>query len=73
METPRIVAATRNAFVATRAALLCAQAADPPIAHLGFPGMCTGIGAMDPFEAARQMCEAFVEVLSPVPVDDSGS
>ena len=63
MKTPRNITGTDNVFLATRAALLCSLEAGPPLEGVGFPGMGTGIGAMDPFEAAGQMCRAFVEVV----------
>jgi O-acetyl-ADP-ribose deacetylase (regulator of RNase III) len=65
MRTPTRIVGTDNAYLATRAALRCALAAEPPIARLGLPGMGTGIGAMDPFESAEQMRRAIVEVLNP--------
>jgi len=64
METPRPIAGTDHAYVATRAALACARDAGT-IVCLGFPGMGTGIGRMDPDESAAQMERAIIEVLQP--------
>lgn len=65
MKTPRGIAGTDNVYRAMKAALLCGQAASPPVARLGVPGMGTGIGRMDPFDSADQMLKAFVEVVNP--------
>lgn len=59
MQTPRSIRGTDNVRRATQAALRAAsRAANPPIARLGFPGMGTGVGRMDPFESAEQMRDA---------------
>ena len=58
MRTPRPIHGTENVYLATRAALLCALEQDPLIHVLGFPGMGTGVGGMDPFESAEQMLKA---------------
>lgn len=64
METPRPIAGTDHAYVATRAALECARDLGS-IARLGLPGMGTGIGRMDADESAAQMARAIVKVLQP--------
>lgn len=61
MRTPTRIDTPEVIFFATRAALVCALGAELPIARLGFPGMGTGIGALDPFESARQMKRALQE------------
>jgi O-acetyl-ADP-ribose deacetylase (regulator of RNase III) len=65
MKTPRNIVGTDNVYQATKAALLCAQEANPPLERLGVPGMGTGVGGMDSFDAAGQMLKAFLEVLKP--------
>lgn len=62
MKTPQDITGTDNVYQAMKAALLAAQAADPPIERLGVPGMGTGIGRMDPFVSAEQMLKACREV-----------
>jgi O-acetyl-ADP-ribose deacetylase (regulator of RNase III) len=59
MRTPRPIHGTENVYLATRAALLCALDQDPPMHVLGFPGVGTGVGGMDPFESAEQMLKAY--------------
>jgi O-acetyl-ADP-ribose deacetylase (regulator of RNase III) len=70
MERPSDVKGTQNAYLAMRAGLLKVtqynrfQRArnEPPIRRILIPGLCTGIGQMDPFESAAQMRRAFDEV-----------
>lgn len=60
MATPRSIRGTDNVERATLAALRAAsRVGNPPIERLGFPGMGTGVGRMDPFESAEQMLAAF--------------
>ena len=62
MRTPQNIRSTDNVFRATLAALRAAAALrEPAVARLGMPGMGTGVGRMDPFEAAEQMFEAWME------------
>lgn len=61
MRTPSPIVGTQNVYRATKAALRVLPDIDPPVERLGFPGMGTGIGRMDPFEAADQMRRAFEE------------
>lgn len=70
MKTPRPIVGTQNVFLAMKAALECTLQAKPEVQRLGVPGMGTGVGSMDPFESARQMCKAFVEVMSPEKFED---
>ena len=63
MKTPQNIQGTENVYHAMKAALERAGAADPSIERLGIPGMGTGIGGMDPFESARQLLHALVQVL----------
>jgi O-acetyl-ADP-ribose deacetylase (regulator of RNase III) len=59
MLTPRSIQGTDNVRHATLAALRAAgRVVNPAIARLGFPGMGTGVGRMDPFAAAEQMRDA---------------
>lgn len=63
MEVPQPVGNTSNAFRAMLALLRAAYAFyadnDGAIGTIAVPGLCTGVGAMDPQEAARQMCDAY--------------
>lgn len=62
MRTPQNIRGTDNVRRATLAALRAAAALrEPAVARLGVPGMGTGVGRMDPFEAAEQMFEAWME------------
>lgn len=64
MRHPMRVAGTNHAYLATWAALKRAsEVGAPPIACLGFPGMATGIGKMDPEESAEQMLKAYRQVM----------
>ena len=56
MRTPVRIEGTQNVYLAMKAALECAFKAKPPIQRLGIPGLGTGIGGMDPNDAAEQMC-----------------
>jgi len=66
MERPRNVANTENAYVAMKAALEAVQKfnerSTAPIQKILVPGLCTGIGRMDPFVSAKQMRRAFDEI-----------
>ena len=73
MEVPSIVAHTANAYKAMKA-LLCAwrewEREHPgEIQTIAIPGLCTGIGAMDPFVAAIQMREAYEEFVADLAVE----
>jgi O-acetyl-ADP-ribose deacetylase (regulator of RNase III) len=62
MRTPQNIRGTDNVLRATLAALRVAAAVhEPAIARLGMPGMGTGVGRMDPFDAAEQMFEAWMQ------------
>ncbi len=63
MRKPVRIVGTDNVHKAMKAALLCANDVRPEIERLGIPGMGTGVGAMDPFESAKQIHEAVREVL----------
>jgi O-acetyl-ADP-ribose deacetylase (regulator of RNase III) len=64
MRLPMRVAGTNHAYLATWAALKRAsEVRDPPIACLGLPGMATGVGEMDPDEAAEQMLQAYQQIV----------
>ena len=70
MRIPESVAHTLNAYIAFRAVLLAVRrhnADNPtePIRTLLVPGLCTGIGAMDPRRCAGQMRMAFDQVSRP--------
>ncbi|MBI1404571.1 MAG: Appr-1-p processing protein [Caulobacter sp.] len=62
---------TVNPYLATRAALLLARAAEQsggvPIGVLAFPGMGTGVGRVPPELCARQMRMAYDDVFNPAP------
>lgn len=70
MEVPMRVAETNNAYVAFRAALQCALELfrEGALQAIAAPGLCTGIGGMDPELAAAQMRRAHDEVLGEQPV-----
>lgn len=51
-----------NAYLAMKAILLKARN-HPAINTIAIPGLCTGTGKMDPMVAARQMREAYNEVI----------
>ncbi len=65
MEAPSYVGNTRNAFLAMSALLSAVDqfnAINPgEIASIAVPGLCTGIGAMEPLESASQMAHAFAD------------
>lgn len=66
MERPHNVAKTDNAYIAMKAALQAVRdfnaRSDTPIQKILVPGLCTGIGRMDPFVSAKQMRRAFDEI-----------
>lgn len=70
MRTPMRIVGTQNVYLAMKAALECALEAEPEIQKLGVPGMGTGVGGMDPYESAEQMCKAFVEIMNPEEFDE---
>lgn len=71
MERPTDVSKTRNAYTAMRAALAAVAEYNQRVSESGgqavyrilCPGMCTGIGRMDPYESANQMRQAVDEAL----------
>jgi O-acetyl-ADP-ribose deacetylase (regulator of RNase III) len=70
MRVPETVAGTLNAYLAFRAALLAVEQHNRvehahPIASWVVPGLCTGIGGMDPRRCAAQMRLAYDQVRSP--------
>ena len=68
MRTPSVIDDPTVVYLATKAALQCALTALLPIERLGFPGMGTGIGRVDPFECAAQMKRAILEVLPTIKI-----
>lgn len=65
MRVPLDVADTANAFLATRAALIFAQAMK--METVLCPGMCTGVGRMPLARCAAQMRAAWDHVMAPPP------
>lgn len=72
MVTPSVLKeGSRNAYLAFRAVLKVVKEHNDsvddnnkkPITSVGVPGLGTGIGAMDPMESARQMREAYDEII----------
>jgi O-acetyl-ADP-ribose deacetylase (regulator of RNase III) len=71
MERPQDVSGIDNAYAAMKAALgavtefnrRASESHASPIHRILCPGLCTGIGRMDPFESSRQMRRAVDEVL----------
>ena len=62
MRTPQNIRGTDNIRRATLAALRAAAALkNPVVERLGMPGMGTGVGRMDPHDAAEQMFEAWMQ------------
>jgi O-acetyl-ADP-ribose deacetylase (regulator of RNase III) len=62
MRTPQNIRGTDNVFRATLAALRVAGALrEPEVGRLGMPGMGTGVGRMDPHDAAEQMFDAWMQ------------
>ena len=59
MHVPMDVSKTVHAYLATSAALLCANASG--IEHLALPVMCTGVGQMPAHRALRQIITAIAE------------
>jgi O-acetyl-ADP-ribose deacetylase (regulator of RNase III) len=72
METPCDVKDTQNAYIAMKAGLMKViehnqfqtERNEATIRRILIPGLCTGIGQMDPFVSAAQMRRAFDEVES---------
>jgi O-acetyl-ADP-ribose deacetylase (regulator of RNase III) len=63
MRMPSIIDDVSVVYQATTAALVCAMSAQTPITKLGFPGMGTGIGRVDPFDCCEQMKRAIRELM----------
>jgi O-acetyl-ADP-ribose deacetylase (regulator of RNase III) len=65
MRLPASVEGTLNAYLAMKAILSTALAAEsaPPINSLAVPGLGTGIGRLDPRTAAHQMFAAYRETI----------
>ncbi|HLT40539.1 MAG TPA: macro domain-containing protein [Enhygromyxa sp.] len=62
MRTPQNIRGTDNVRRAALAALRAAAALrEPAVERLGMPGMGTGVGRMDPFDAAEQMFDAWMQ------------
>jgi len=51
-----------NAYLAMKAILIKAKG-DPRISTVAIPGLCTGVGRMQPMIAARQMFQAYKEIV----------
>ncbi len=73
MRTPQVVATSLNAYLAFRAVLLAvrtwnARMPTDPIRQVFCPGLGTGVGAMPPARAARQMRAAWDQVMAPGPL-----
>ncbi len=51
-----------NAYLAMKAILICAMQ-EPAITSVAIPGLCTGVGRMQPVIAARQMFQAYKEIV----------
>jgi O-acetyl-ADP-ribose deacetylase (regulator of RNase III) len=51
-----------NAYLAMKAILICAKQ-EPTITSVAIPGLCTGVGRMQPVIAARQMFQAYKEII----------
>lgn len=51
-----------NAYLAMKAILIKAKA-DDRISSVAIPGLCTGVGRMQPLIAARQMFQAYKEII----------
>lgn len=70
MERPGNVAKSENAYIAMKAALeavrLFNERSDTRIQKILVPGLCTGIGRMDPFMSARQMRKAYNDVFEEI-------
>jgi len=56
------IATSINAYLATKAALIAAKA-HPNIEYVAIPGFCTGVGHMPHKTAAKQMHQAFKEIV----------
>ncbi|MBL8947143.1 MAG: macro domain-containing protein [Myxococcales bacterium] len=69
MRIPESAAQTTNAFLAFRAILLAVrrfnEQSNAEIRSVVVPGLCTGIGAMDPRRCAAQMRIAFDQIAKP--------
>lgn len=67
MRAPGSAVGTIHAYLAMRAALVAVlkhnACGRSPIRSLAVPGLCTGVGGMDPTEAAEQMKAAFENVI----------
>jgi O-acetyl-ADP-ribose deacetylase (regulator of RNase III) len=56
------IATSVNAYLAMKAVLIKAKT-HPDISSVAIPGLCTGIGGMMPVIAARQMFQAYKEII----------
>lgn len=56
------IATSINAYLAMKAVLINAKK-DDRINSVAIPGLCTGVGRMDPIIAARQMFQAYKEII----------
>ncbi|MEL1245785.1 macro domain-containing protein [Flavobacterium sp. DGU11] len=66
--TSRDIDTSVNAYLAMKAILITAVN-DPRIASVAIPGLCTGTGNMEPLIAARQMFQAYREIILAHPMD----
>ncbi len=64
MRVPMVfnISTSLNAYLAMKAALVCAKE-HPEINSMIIPGLCTGIGNMNPKIAAKQMFYAYNEII----------
>jgi O-acetyl-ADP-ribose deacetylase (regulator of RNase III) len=70
MRVPSYVGNTNNAAIAMSALLRAVDefnASGPLISSICVPGLCTGVGGMDPETSAQQMAEAYREWLDARP------
>lgn len=56
------IATSVNAYLAMKATLIAAQN-HVDIDYIAILGFCTGVGGMQPMIAARQMCQAYKEII----------
>lgn len=60
MRVPMKVASTANAYLAARAAILCAEKLG--LSSVAFPGLCTGCGGMSADVSCRQVKQAISDI-----------
>jgi O-acetyl-ADP-ribose deacetylase (regulator of RNase III) len=65
MRVPEPSGQTLNAYLAFRAAIVASRRHEPAITSVVCPGLCTGIGAMDPRRCAAQMGVAWRQATGP--------